>query len=173
MRIVCHLIVKKTCIPASVWRLAFCEISGAFQPATVTTNMEGLPEFYELHLIILSVICLLSLLADRYSKKNRRLRDVVDERQGSSSLATLTRQYLVVYGIVMGSSPYYYYSLIVGSLTGFCRGWLATRPICIFFVSRTVQLSREASCNSLCYWFCLCRTGSSFGWRMGGSTVKL
>ena len=64
--------------------------------------MEGLPEFYELHLIILSIVCFLSLLADRYSKSNRKQRDAVDERQGSGSLATLTRQYLVVYAIVMG-----------------------------------------------------------------------
>lgn len=68
--------------------------------------MEGLPEFYELHLIVLSIICLLSLLADRYTKK--RHRDLGDERllgsSSGSSLATLTRQYLVVYGIVMGSS---------------------------------------------------------------------
>ena len=72
--------------------------------------MEGLPEFYELHLIILSIVCLASLLADKYSKKNRRLGDVVDERLGSGNLATLTRQYLVVYAIVMGSLPYHYYS---------------------------------------------------------------
>lgn len=65
-------------------------------------QMQGLPEFYELHLIILSIICLLSLLADRYAKT----RDLVDERPGlgNSSLATLTRQYLVVYSIVMGLS---------------------------------------------------------------------
>ena len=75
-------------------------------------TMDGLPEFYELHLIILSIICFLSLLVDRYSKKNRIVKDVVDERQGgSSSLATLTRQYLVVYAIVMGLSPFF---LIVG-----------------------------------------------------------
>ena len=72
--------------------------------------MEGLPEFYELHLIVLSIVCLLSLLADRYSKTNRKPKDVVDERLGSGNLTTLTRQYLVVYGIVMGSSPYYFHS---------------------------------------------------------------
>ena len=72
--------------------------------------MEGLPEFYELHLIILSIICLLSLLADRYTKAKRKPGDVVDKQLlgGSNSLATLTRQYLVVYGIVMGPSLYYY-----------------------------------------------------------------
>lgn len=80
-------------------------MTGKFQAATVTTNMDGLPEFYELHLIILSIVCLLSLLADRYTKKSRIVKDV-DERLGSSSLATLTRQYLVVYAIVMGLSPY-------------------------------------------------------------------
>ena len=84
--------------------------------------MEGLPEFYELHLIILSIVCLLSLLADRYSKKKQKLRDVVDERHGSSSLATLTRQYLVVYGIVMGPSNLVI-PLIAGvAKYGFCRG---------------------------------------------------
>jgi hypothetical protein len=80
--------------------------------------MEGLPEFYELHLIILSIVCLLSLLADRCTKKNRR--DVVDERLGTGSLATLMRQYLVVYGIVMGSPPYHYSGR--WSLIRFCRG---------------------------------------------------
>ena len=72
----------------------------------VMTSMEGLPEFYELHLIILSIVCLLSLLADKYQKKDRIPKDV-DERLGSGSLATLTRQYLVVYGIVMGSFAHY------------------------------------------------------------------
>ena len=70
-----------------------------------TMQLQGPPEFYELHLIILSIICLLSLLADRYTKTKQNSGDVVDERPGnSSSLATLTRQYLVVYGIVMSSS---------------------------------------------------------------------
>jgi MFS transporter, MFS domain-containing protein family, molybdate-anion transporter len=67
-------------------------------------QIQDLPEFYELHLILLSIFCLLSLLADRYAKTRQTS---VDERPGSgnsSSLATLTRQYLVVYGIVMGSS---------------------------------------------------------------------
>lgn len=64
--------------------------------------MEGLPEFYELQLIILSIICLLSLLADRFSKTKRKVGDVVLD---SGSLASLTRQYLLVYGIVMGPSP--------------------------------------------------------------------
>ena len=105
--------------------------------------MEGLPEFYELHLIILSVICLLSLLADRYSKKNRRLRDVVDERQGSSSLATLTRQYLVVYGIVMGSSPYYYYSLIVGVANRILQGLTGYKAhMCILYIENSTTFPR-------------------------------
>lgn len=89
-------------------------------PATVTASgwrrtMQSLPEFYELHLIILSIICVLSLLADRYIKTKQNTRDAtsVDERLGSgnsSSLAILTNKYLVVYGIVMGSLLCYYRS---------------------------------------------------------------
>lgn len=96
VRIVCSICKKNI--------LSLTDQRAPSNTTTVTTNMDGLPEFYELHLILLSIVCLLSLLADRYSKKNRKLRDVVDERLGSSSLATLTRQYLVVYAIVMGSS---------------------------------------------------------------------
>ena len=113
--------------------------------------MEGLPDFYELHLIILSIVCLLSLLADRYTKTKRKLGDVVDERLGSGSLATLTRQYLVVYGIVMGPSPYYYSDrrslirllqgltgyrahmsiLYIANNTLFQRGWLQSSSLLV------------------------------------------
>lgn len=85
------------------------------QPSHRQTMPQDLPEFYELHLIILSVICFLSLLADRYlvgSTAKQNVKDDVDERllesgKGSSSLATLMRKYLVVYGIVMSLSPGY------------------------------------------------------------------
>ena len=99
--------------------------------------MDGLPEFYELHLILLSIVCLLSLLADRYSKKNRKLRDVVDERLGSSSLATLTRQYLVVYAIVMGSSTISL-PLIVGFANTILKGLTGYRAhTCILYIENS------------------------------------
>jgi len=77
-------------------------------------QLQNLPEFYELNLIILSIICLLSLLADRYvvgakSKQNVKEGD-------SSSLATLTRKYLVVYGIVMGSFRYHFIQKLANSI---------------------------------------------------------
>jgi hypothetical protein len=161
---------------------------GACQQATVTPQawlitmqqIQNLPDFYELHLIVLCIICFLSLLADRYlvgTKTKQNLDDGVDERRlesagsgSSSSLATLTRKYLVVYGIVMGSLVHTIHSFT--NSISFYRSWLATGPIRVFSISRTVRFPREASCSSLRHRFHLCRIGSSFGWCMGGPTVR-
>ncbi|KAG7448548.1 DUF791-domain-containing protein [Guyanagaster necrorhizus] len=82
-----------------------------------------MPQFYELQLIVLTSFCALTLLIDRHvtRRKSVKLSMVVDHclEQGvpaangeSKSLETLTRQYLVVYGIVMGADwlqgPYVY-----------------------------------------------------------------
>ncbi|KAJ7119928.1 hypothetical protein C8R43DRAFT_1099133 [Mycena crocata] len=79
--------------------------------------------FYEFQLLWLSIGCLVALLADRHASQNRRKLASKDSREeraeggltGSgtaSALAALTRQYLVVYAIVMGADwlqgPYVY-----------------------------------------------------------------
>ncbi|KAJ7909618.1 hypothetical protein B0H13DRAFT_2233043 [Mycena leptocephala] len=83
----------------------------------------GANRFYEFQLLWLSIGCLIALLADRRAAQTRRklaLKDSREERaegglSGSgtaSALAALTKQYLVVYAIVMGADwlqgPYVY-----------------------------------------------------------------
>lgn len=66
--------------------------------------------FYEIQLLGLAVICVISLSIDRYvaGKSAKHGKESADERLESgksgsaSALAALTRKYLVVYGIVMG-----------------------------------------------------------------------
>lgn len=64
--------------------------------------------FYYIQLIVLTVVCLFLLLIDRYVSKRRQgvkesTEDRLENGKGSTnSLAVLTRQYLVVYAIVMG-----------------------------------------------------------------------
>ena len=64
--------------------------------------------FYELQLIILGAFCLFILSIERClsnSNREKRSKDLADsEHSGEKSnvLAALTRQYLVVYAIVMG-----------------------------------------------------------------------
>ncbi|KAJ6489919.1 hypothetical protein C8R45DRAFT_200218 [Mycena sanguinolenta] len=79
--------------------------------------------FYEFQLLWLSIGCLIALIADRRAAAGRKslvAKDIHEERaEGGLSaagtagaLATLTRQYLVVYAIVMGADwlqgPYVY-----------------------------------------------------------------
>ena len=66
-------------------------------------------EFYESQLIVLTAFCLLTLAVERYlSRSNRRKLsqglsgDETGSLKGRGLLAALTRQYLVVYAIVMG-----------------------------------------------------------------------
>jgi len=66
--------------------------------------------FYEIQLLGLAIICVISLSIDRYvaGKSAKHGKESADERLESgksgsaSALAVLTRKYLVVYGIVMG-----------------------------------------------------------------------
>ena len=66
--------------------------------------------FYEVQLLQLAVICVISLSIDKYvAGKNAKYgKESADDRLESgksgsaSALAALTRRYLVVYGIVMG-----------------------------------------------------------------------
>lgn len=70
--------------------------------------------FYEVQLLGLAVICVISLSIDRYvaGKSAKHGRESADDRLESgksgspSALAALTRKYLVVYGIVMGVFVY-------------------------------------------------------------------
>jgi hypothetical protein len=71
-------------------------------------------KFYEFQLLYLAVACVIGLLADRHASKSRRRLSEKDSREeraeggglsgagSAGALATLTRQYLLVYGIVMG-----------------------------------------------------------------------
>lgn len=59
--------------------------------------------FYETQLILFVAVCAVSLLADRYLSKPKGPPGEEHASRGSShSRALLTRQYLVVYGLVMG-----------------------------------------------------------------------
>ncbi|KAF8156026.1 hypothetical protein B0H34DRAFT_659078 [Crassisporium funariophilum] len=84
-------------------------------------QIQGIPAFYELQLIILSVVCVVSLIADRYlsskARRNQAKGEVGHQGNGKSgssnpALAALTRKYLVVYALVMGADwlqgPYVY-----------------------------------------------------------------
>ncbi|KAJ7701188.1 DUF791-domain-containing protein [Mycena rosella] len=76
--------------------------------------------YYEFQLLFLSIGCLVALIADRVASQNRQQKDSHEERAegglggagSGSALAALTRQYLVVYAIVMGADwlqgPYVY-----------------------------------------------------------------
>jgi hypothetical protein len=72
--------------------------------------------FYEHQLIFLTGFCILSLLLERrFSNQNHPSSKETSEshlengRHGpSNSMASLTRQYLVVYAIVMGQYMYYF-----------------------------------------------------------------
>ncbi|KAJ7485793.1 hypothetical protein FB451DRAFT_1350207 [Mycena latifolia] len=79
--------------------------------------------FYEYQLLYLSIACLVAVIADQVVSKSRRRQSAKDSREeraegglsGSGSagaLAALTRQYLMVYAIVMGADwlqgPYVY-----------------------------------------------------------------
>ncbi|KAJ7785333.1 hypothetical protein DFH07DRAFT_948411 [Mycena maculata] len=79
--------------------------------------------FYEFQLLWLSIGCLVALIADRQASKSRQRLAAKDSREeraeggmsgagSASALAALTRQYLLVYAIVMGADwlqgPYVY-----------------------------------------------------------------
>ncbi|KAJ7032422.1 hypothetical protein C8F04DRAFT_659206 [Mycena alexandri] len=83
----------------------------------------GADRFYEFQLLWLAVGCLVALIADRRASQGRRRLAAKDSREeraegglsgagSASALAALTRQYLVVYAIVMGADwlqgPYVY-----------------------------------------------------------------
>lgn len=69
-------------------------------------------DFYQSQLCLLSVVCLVALLLERYASSGRKAspkgrEDLEDGLAASPStnpntLAVLTRQYLIVYAIVMG-----------------------------------------------------------------------
>jgi hypothetical protein len=69
-------------------------------------------EFYELQLILLTLFCIFSLLLERLfsNRKQQLTKETPEDRLengkhwhgATNSLAALTRQYLVVYAIVMG-----------------------------------------------------------------------
>lgn len=69
--------------------------------------------YYELQLTILTAFCVISLLLERYVS-NRRKEHQTDAGHGATSaaVAALTKQYLIVYAIVMGADwlqgPYVY-----------------------------------------------------------------
>ncbi|KAF9051877.1 hypothetical protein BJ165DRAFT_1340856 [Panaeolus papilionaceus] len=78
-------------------------------------------DFYERQLVVLSVLCGISLIVDRYvaskGKKQPHVQSADERLEGgktnaSTALADLTRKYLVVYAIVMGADwlqgPYVY-----------------------------------------------------------------
>ncbi|KDQ58380.1 hypothetical protein JAAARDRAFT_154822 [Jaapia argillacea MUCL 33604] len=82
-----------------------------------------MPPFYELQLILLTSFCVVSLLLERHvsNKKQARAKEhhiengnghVGGASGAASAIATLTRQYLIVYAIVMGADwlqgPYVY-----------------------------------------------------------------
>ena len=65
--------------------------------------------FYQSQLVILSIICGLAYLLDKYVAKKWQHQDVTSERLESdtrpahpATVAELTRKYLIVYAIVMG-----------------------------------------------------------------------
>jgi hypothetical protein len=77
------------------------------------TNVHSMIGFYESQLIFLTAVCLLTLTLERYASNlaannnHKRLSKDLDRvdtghLKGRSLLAALTRQYLVVYAIVMG-----------------------------------------------------------------------
>ncbi|CAK5262093.1 unnamed protein product [Mycena citricolor] len=85
--------------------------------------MGEISKFYDIQLLILSALCLLALVLDRFYSMSRRKHaseDALAERAESGygitgtgeALATLTKQYLIVYSIVMGADwlqgPYIY-----------------------------------------------------------------
>ena len=73
------------------------------------TNIRSMIEFYESQLIGLTAFCLLTLAVERYLSQSNRKKlsqdlggDETGSLKGRGLLAALTRQYLVVYAIVMG-----------------------------------------------------------------------
>lgn len=104
-----------------------------------------MPGFYEQQLVVLTSFCLLSLLIDRHvtrRKANKAADDSLEQgipaNSESKSLATLTRQYLVVYGVVMGefSNPSAEDARLICD-----RGGLAPRTIRVLVVSRAIWFS--------------------------------
>ncbi|KAF8805737.1 DUF791-domain-containing protein [Phlegmacium glaucopus] len=158
-------------------------------------QLQNLPEFYELNLIILSIICLLSLLADRYAvgaKTKQNSKDVADGRLDNNALATLTRKYLVVYGIVMSADwlqgPYVYslyreqYAfserlVAVLFVTGFISAGLAAPLVGVW----ADQHGRRRLCLVFCITYtltCVCITVPSvptllFGRVLGGVSTSI
>lgn len=65
-------------------------------------------DFYEAQLLRLTVVCIVSLVVENYVNKRKRGPDSRENTKlGGSSTATLMRQYLVVYAIVMGTCRCY------------------------------------------------------------------
>ncbi|KAF8882420.1 hypothetical protein BD779DRAFT_1444836 [Infundibulicybe gibba] len=135
--------------------------------------------FYEFQLILLTGLCVCSLLVDHHVSKSRRKgqqRDTAESRLengkqgGSSALASLTRQYLVVYAIVMGADwlqgPYVYSlyreqymfperTVAVLFVTGFVSAGL-TAPLIGVWAD---QHGRKKLCLAFCITYtlaCLC-----------------
>jgi MFS transporter, MFS domain-containing protein family, molybdate-anion transporter len=67
-------------------------------------------QFYELNLVLLVAFCLISLLLERHASGRKPLTKSFDHAEEGKAvsvpngLASLTRQYLIVYAIVMGES---------------------------------------------------------------------
>jgi len=76
--------------------------------------------FYQNQLIILSIVCGFAYFLDRYVAKKWANQDSTSERLESdtrpahpSTVAELTRKYLVVYAIVMGMSLYCFLTRLI------------------------------------------------------------
>ncbi|KAJ6624257.1 DUF791-domain-containing protein [Mycena sp. CBHHK59/15] len=137
--------------------------------------------FYEFQLLWLGVACLVALLADRQASKARRRVSAKDSREeraegglsgagSAGALAALTRQYLVVYAIVMGADwlqgPYVYSlyreqyqfperTVAVLFVTGFISAGLAAPLIGVW----ADQHGRKRLCLIFCATYtsaCLC-----------------
>lgn len=89
--------------------LAYYDSQHRLENSVLETRMAPLG-FYEQQLLCLGVVCMLALTVDRYVSSSTRQtqskaspEDRLEGGRGSSTaLAVLTRQYLLVYAIVMG-----------------------------------------------------------------------
>jgi hypothetical protein len=77
-------------------------------------------QFYELQLVLLTGLCLFFLTVEHYASKNRKPKHKeltgahLESGSNPNAFAALTRQYLVVYAIVMGESKLFLFSFAIG-----------------------------------------------------------
>jgi hypothetical protein len=132
--------------------------------------------FYERQLVILSSICVLSLILERYFSKPRqlpkqspeeRLENGSSPRGSTNSLAILTRQYLVVYALVMGELFVPSVCCNIRTQSVLHRRRLATRALRLFPIQRTVWIYRTLRSCPFCHWLSLCCCFWSFNRCLG------